>query len=89
MICFALSISLINQYEQRTTEIEGGQMLINKMAVRREALSMAKATRFKNFSRVGKSFYEELEWKLKASLSSMIGQHPSKGVTLQGRHKTI
>jgi hypothetical protein len=64
-------------------------MLINKMAVRREALSMAKATRFKNFSRVGKSFYEELEWKLKASLSSMIGQHPSKGVTLQGRHKTI
>jgi hypothetical protein len=64
-------------------------MLINKKAVRREALSIAKATRFKGFSRVGKSFYEELEWKTRATLTSMIGQHPSLGVTLQGRHKAI
>lgn len=62
-------------------------MMIKRSIVRREALSLAKATRSKKFTRVGQSFYEELEWKLKATLTSMIGQHPSRGQTLQGRHK--
>jgi len=57
--------------------------LINRKQVRALALAHAKATRAKGFTRVGKSFCDRVEARLRSCVLAEVDRHPSVGVTLK------
>lgn len=57
--------------------------ILNKAAFKEYVLSLSKEHRLGKFTRVGASFFERLEAKLKNLTVDEVKRHPSKGVTLQ------
>jgi hypothetical protein len=56
---------------------------LNRSRVKQTALEIAAAIRPANkFARVGMSFIERIEAKVRASIREEVRQHPSKGKTL-------
>jgi ribosomal protein L4 len=60
-------------------------MLIKASKVRKMALEMAKATRTDRFTRVSKTFLNDVETRTRQAISQLIGAHPDNGKTLMGR----
>jgi hypothetical protein len=57
---------------------------LNRSKVKQTALEIASQIRPANkFARVGKSFLERIECKVRAAIREEVRLHPSKGVTLQ------
>lgn len=77
-----------------TTEESGSKPLklnttphLNRARVKRTALEIADRTRIdgfgkKRFKRVGMSFLERIEAKVRAAIAEEVRMHPSKGKTL-------
>ena len=55
---------------------------LNRARVRRTALEIARQTRAQKFNRVGLSFLQRLEARLRAAIADEVRSHPSKGKTL-------
>lgn len=56
--------------------------LVNRAAVKRRALEVAKETRAQGFTRVGASFVDRIEAATRVAIAREVSQHPSKGRTL-------
>jgi len=56
---------------------------INRSSVRRLALDYAKSNRADKFTRVGKSFFERIDAKVRNIIISEVQSHPSIGKTLK------
>jgi hypothetical protein len=56
---------------------------INRRAVRQLALDYAKANRAGRFTRLGKSFFERIDAKVRNIVTSEVQSHPSIGKTLK------
>lgn len=55
---------------------------LNRARVRRTALEIAADKRAQPFSRVGLSFLQRIEARVRAAIAEEVRQHPSKGKTL-------
>ena len=58
---------------------------INKAHVKQFALDFAHKSGRKQFTRVGQSFFDDVEGVLIQAIRDRVQRHPSKGVTLQGK----
>lgn len=56
---------------------------INRSSVRRFALDYSKTNRAGKFTRVGKSFFERVDAKIRNIISSEVQSHPTVGKTLK------
>lgn len=56
--------------------------LINRAQVKAKALEIAGQTRAQGFTRVGASFLDRIEARLRAFITTEVANHPSKGKTL-------
>jgi len=57
--------------------------LITKSAVKKYALELSQTTRAGKFTRVGKSFLEQVNDRTKRAIEELVRTHPTKGKTLQ------
>ena len=55
---------------------------INRSRVRRTALELAASMRAQKFTRVGQSFLDRIEAKIRVAIAEEVRLHPSKGRTL-------
>lgn len=57
--------------------------ILNRAQVKALALEIARQTRAQGFTRVGRSFVDRIEVKLRASIAYEVTHHPSVGKTLK------
>jgi hypothetical protein len=55
---------------------------INRRKVKQTALEIAHQTRAQGFTRVGRTFLERIESKVRLCIANEVRSHPSKGKTL-------
>ena len=59
-------------------------MIIKQRRARELALQLAKASRNHEFTKVSKTFLENVEWRTRQAISQLVSAHPNKGKTLKG-----
>ena len=55
---------------------------LNRSKCKKTALEIAGLTRAQGFSRVGQSFLDRIEYRVRAAIAEEVRIHPSRGKTL-------